>query len=91
MMGNTGATKRVRFNQTAAVRDEISAEPNNNAPNPLTPTLSLLGRGRRKREPMPSSEHISLAASSLESLHLHAHSELPRPEGERVGVRGLRR
>ena len=62
MIGNVGAAKQILFDQTTAEREEILTEPNNNGPNPLTPTLSPTGRGRRAPAPMSSSAQISLAA-----------------------------
>jgi hypothetical protein len=95
MIGHASAAKRLRFNQTTAKREGMLTELSNIDPNPLTPTLSPAGRGRRAPEPMSTSEHISLAVDQplrwLEPMQSHGGSELPRPEGERVGVRGLRR
>jgi hypothetical protein len=97
MTGNVGAAKRLRRIQTAE-HEEILQRSNNIDPNPLTPTLSPSGRGRRAPGPMFSSEHLSLFVPTTEQqvrllglLRLHEGSELPLPAGERVGVRGLGR
>jgi hypothetical protein len=98
MIGNVGAAKQLRRIQTAAEHEEILKALNNIDPNPLTPTLSPSGRGRRAPRPMSGSEHISPFLSATEQqvrllglLRFDDGGELPLPAGERVGVRGLGR